>query len=244
MRIDLIGGSMLRPTQYPSFEQAYLAVLRTISEDYEFVNSPRGNSSRECLGLSFQLTDPRQRTPFLAARKINPVYHYAEALWYLGGRHDLDMIAYYAPRRRADSRDQTTIDGSAYGERIFAPRPDGRSSAFVQALDLLRSEKDSKRAVLPVFRPGELDIMNSPDVPCLLGLHLLVREGKLHMVCYMRANDADRGLIADVFSFTLIQEFTAALLGLGLGTYTHHVGSIHIGDNDLPRVQKGPRRGR
>jgi thymidylate synthase len=186
--------------------------------------------------MSFQLTDPRQRTLFIAARKINPIYHFAEALWYLGGRRDLDMISYYAPRRRADSRDGKTIDGSAYGSRIFAPGPESRRSAFDQALDLLRSKQDSKRVVLPVFRPGELATPDSPDVPCLLSLHLLVREGRLHMVCYMRANDADRGLIADVFSFTLIQEFTAALLGIELGTCTHHVGSMHLGDNDLPRV--------
>ncbi|MFI9722004.1 thymidylate synthase [Streptomyces sp. NPDC052396] len=228
---------MLAPTPCVSFEQAYVDVLRHVSEDYEFSNAPRGNASRECIGVSFQLADPRQRTLFLAARKVNPVYHLAEALWYLGGRRNLDMIAHYAPRRRADSRDGATIDGSAYGARIFTPTSTG-ISPFEQALSLLRSEKDSKRAFLPVFRPGELDDSASPDVPCLLGLHLLAREGRLHMVAYMRANDADRGLIADVYSFTLIQEFTAALLGLELGSYTHHVGSMHLATGDLPRVAR------
>ncbi|MDH6134273.1 thymidylate synthase [Kitasatospora sp. MAA4] len=227
---------MLAPLAFPSFEQAYAAILRHVSDNHQYANAPRGNDSRECIGVSFQLTDPRQRTPFLVARPINPVYHFAEALWYLGGRRDLDMIAHYAPRRRADSRDGSTIDGSAYGARIFAPT-DGGTSPFARVLDLLRSEKDSKRAFLPVFRPGELDDPDSPDVPCLLGLHLLVREDHLHMVTYMRANDADRGLIADAFSFSLIQEFTTALLGLQLGTYTHHVGSMHLGTSSLPRVQ-------
>ncbi|MDI5968383.1 thymidylate synthase [Streptomyces sp. SL13] len=227
---------MLAPPAFASFEQAYAAVLRHVNDNHEYANSPRGNDSRECIGVSFQLADPRQRTPFLAARPINPVYHFAEALWYLGGRRDLDMIAHYAPRRRADSRDGTTIDGSAYGFRIFSPDAGRGRSAFDRVLALLRSEKDSKRAFLPVFRHGDLDDPASPDVPCLLGLHLLAREGRLHMVAFMRANDADRGLIADVFSFTLIQEFTAALLGLQLGTYTHHVGSMHLGTASLERV--------
>ncbi|MGH3925768.1 MAG: thymidylate synthase, partial [Pseudonocardiaceae bacterium] len=72
----------------------------------------------------------------------------------------------------------------------------------------------------------------------VVALHLFAREDRLHMVCYMRANDANRGLVADVFSFTLIQEFAAVLLGLELGTYTHHVGSMHIGDRDLARVAR------
>ncbi|GAA0695148.1 thymidylate synthase [Kitasatospora atroaurantiaca] len=222
---------MLAPPMFPSFERAYIEVLRHVSEDYEFRNAPRGNTSRESLGLSFQLSDPRSRTPFLNSRKINPIYHFAEALWYLGGRSDLAMIGYYAPRRHRDSHDGVTIDGSAYGARIF-------QQPYEQAVELLQGEKDSKRAVLPVFRAGELADPQSPDVPCLLALHLLLREGRLHMVCYMRANDADRGLIADVFSFTLIQEFTACVLGVDLGTYTHHVGSMHIGEPDMPRVEQ------
>ena len=226
------SSAVLGAPAFATFQDAYLAVLRHISEGYTYRNAPRGNASRETLGVSFQLTDPRQRLVTLAERRANPVYHLAEALWYLAGRSDVAMISHYAPRRRADSRDGVSIDGSAYGARLFAP------GAFDQVLRLLRSERDSKRAVLPVFRPSELADPGSPDVPCLLALHLLVREGRLHMVCYMRANDADRGLLADVFSFTFIQEFTARLLGLELGTYTHHAGSMHLGEADLPRVER------
>ncbi|MCX4751607.1 thymidylate synthase [Kitasatospora sp. NBC_01287] len=229
---------MVAPAVFPSFQHAYAAVLRHVSENYEFANSARGNDSHECIGASFRLTDPRRRALFLTARPVNPVYHYAEALWYLGGLRSLDLIGHYASRRRADSRDGTTIDGSAYGARIFAPRPDGVPSAFDQALELLWAEKDSKRAYLPVFESHDPDEIGSPDLPCLVGLHLLARDGHLHMVTYMRANDANRGLVCDVYSFTLIQEFAAALLGLRLGTYTHHVGSMHIGIRDLARVDK------
>ncbi|GAB2702858.1 thymidylate synthase [Kitasatospora kifunensis] len=229
---------MISPPIYTSFGQAYIAILRHVSKNYQYVNAPRGNASHECIGVSFQLADPRQRTLFVAARPINPVYHFAEALWYLAGRRDLDMIAHYAPHLRKDYPNGSTIDGMAYGAQIFGPRVGSDRSSFAQVLDLLRSEKNSKRAFLPVFRDTDLDDPASPDVPCLIGLHLLAREGRLHMVAYMRANDANKGLIADVFSFTLIQEFTATLLGLELGGYTHHVGSMHIGDKDLPLVQR------
>ncbi|MFJ6140916.1 thymidylate synthase [Kitasatospora sp. NPDC092286] len=229
---------MIAPTVFPSFQHAYVSALRHVTGTYEFVNSARGNDSHEIIGASFRLTDPRQRALYLTSRPVNPVYHYAEALWYLGGMRNLDLIGHYANRRRADSRDGVTIGGSSYGARIFAPRPDGAPSAFDQALELLKAEKDSKRAYMPIFEARDLDGIGHPDLPCLVGLHLLAREGYLHMVTYMRANDANRGMVCDVYSFTLIQEFAAALLGLRLGSYTHHVGSMHVGIRDLERAGK------
>ncbi|MGW7365598.1 thymidylate synthase [Streptomyces sp. NPDC054841] len=230
---------MLAPPVYPCFEQAYVDVLGHIVNNHEYRNAPRGNASRECLGLSFQLADPRERFPYLANRQVNPVFHYAEALWYLAGRDDLDMIGYYAPRMRSDSRDGATIGGSAYGSRIFNPAPGETIAPFDRVLALLDTETDSKRGVLPIFEARELAIDANPDMSCAIALHLLVRDGKLHMVCYMRANDCDRGLLADVFSFTMIQEYAAIQLGLGLGTYTHHIGSAHRSATSTP-----PRRRR
>jgi thymidylate synthase len=75
-------------------------------------------------------------------------------------------------------------------------------------------------------------------VSCLVALHLLVRKGRLHMVCYMRANEVYRGLLGDVFAFTMIQELAAIQLGLELGTYIHHIGSAHINEPDVPQARR------
>lgn len=229
---------MLSTTRFDTFDQAYPEVLRHVVENHRFVNAPRGNASRELIGATFQLRDPTARLPFVAARKANPVYNLAEVLWYLAGRQDVGMMAHYAPVRRAGTPKGVPADESAYGPRIFRAGPDGGPSNFAKVIDLLRSEVDSKRGVLPVFTAADLDDSEAPSVPCLVGLHLLLRDGQLHMVVYMRANDADRGLLADVFSFTFIQEFAARLLGVDVGTYTHHVGSLHLAEADLPRVDR------
>jgi thymidylate synthase len=68
------------PPAYSTFESAYLDVLDHVSGNFEYRNAPRGNASHECIGLSFQLTHPRERFPYLAARKLNPVFHFAEAI--------------------------------------------------------------------------------------------------------------------------------------------------------------------
>jgi thymidylate synthase len=225
----------------PEFEglhAAYIAVIDQVAGHYEYANAPRGITSQECLHTGFTLADPVSRVPFLASRKVNIVFHFAEALWYLWGRDDLDMIAYYAPQMRSYSMDGVTLQGSAYGARLFRPPPGGGPSAFARVLDLIREDGASKRAVMTMLRPEELAVPGNTDVACALAFQLLLRGGQLHAVCYMRANDADQGLLSDVFSFTLLQEFAARQLGVPLGTYTHFAGSMHLADTSLPRVRQ------
>jgi thymidylate synthase len=61
------------------------------------------------------------------ARRANIVFCFAEALWHLWGRDDLEMISYYAPRLTRYSADGKTLRGSAYGPKLLAPGADGRS---------------------------------------------------------------------------------------------------------------------
>ncbi|MFJ6574172.1 thymidylate synthase [Streptomyces sp. NPDC091292] len=228
---------MLTAPTFRSLEGAYLALLELVLTAPEQHIEARGNAAREVIGVAFRLPDPRQRLPYLAARKANPVFQFAEALWYLAGRRDLEMIGHYAPSMGSSSPDGVNLGGSAYGHTLFNPAAGDTVAPFDRVLDLLRTEPDSKRGYLPVFSASELAVGDNPDMACLAGLHLLARGGRLHMVCQMRANDLDCGLLSDVFSFTVIQEYAAVQLGLELGSYTHFIGSAHVNDRDAERVK-------
>ncbi|MQA87245.1 MAG: thymidylate synthase [Streptosporangiales bacterium] len=226
---------MLHPPMFGRFEDAYVAVLEHVDRNVEHVNAPRGNAARECLNVSFVLTDPRDRIVYTPARRTNIVFCYAEALWYLWGRDDLEMISYYAPRLAKMSADGRTLTGIAYGPKLFKVARAGRSQ-WDRVLRLLAEEPASKRAVVSFFEPEELIDPANPDVSCTLGLQFLLRDGHLDAIAYMRGNDAVVGLLCDVFSFTLLQEFTAVQLGVDLGRYGHHVGSMHINDVDAKKA--------
>lgn len=229
---------MLTAPTYRTVEGAYLDLLRLACASPTYRIEARGNAAREVIGVAFQLPNPRQRLPYIAARKANPVFQFAEALWYLAGRRDLAMIGYYAPSMRSSSPDGVNLGGSAYGHQLFNPAVGDTVSPFDRVLELLRTEADSKRGYLPVFSAAEHGTADNPDMACLAGLHLLVREGYLHMVCNMRANDLDCGLLSDVFSFTMIQEFAAVQLGVRLGHYTHTIGSAHVNECNVERVKR------
>lgn len=229
---------MLVAPIYGTVEGAYLDLLRLAGENPEHHIDARGNPAHEVLGVSFRLPDPRQRLPYIAARKANPVFLMAETLWSLAGRRDLEMIGYYASSMRFSSADGVSLGGSAYGHALFNPREGDTESSFDRVLELLRTERDSKRGYIPVFSAAELAISDNPDLACLAGLHLLVRDGRLHMVCHMRANDLYLGLLGDVFSFTMVQEYAALQLGLELGQYTHTIGSAHVNERDIERMRR------
>lgn len=229
------GDTSLSPRSFPTFHDAYTAVLADLLHAPGRI-STRGNVGQERLNVSFQLAAPAARLPLFATRKANVVFNLAEVLWFLGGRDDLAMMRYYAPRMASYSVDGVTIAGAAYGTRLFRTRGQGTRSAFDKTLDLIRADPDTKRAVIPIFGAHEVGDATHPDVSCTIAFQLLQRDDRLHGVCYMRANDAFQGLVSDVFSFTFIQELAARLLGLRLGTYAHHVGSMHIGDEHLAKA--------
>jgi thymidylate synthase len=210
-------------------------MLRWVIDEPVYRNSPRGFPSSERLGAQYRLRDAVQRVPLVPARRLNIVFNFAEALWYVSGRDDLDFIAYYAPSMRRYSADGVRLTGTAYGRAIFGA--DEWPDQWPTLVRQLRDDPDSKRAVLQVFRDQELTVPDNPDVSCTLGLQFMHRDGLLHGVGFMRANDAYRGMTSDVFSFTFLQELLARELGLGVGEYVHFVGSLHVYDSDGDRVR-------
>ncbi len=224
--------------QYNNLNELYLSTLDEVYNHYEFENSPRGFSEREILGFSCKLLSPLKRFCLHPARKQNIIFNYAEALWYLSGKNDLAFIQWYAPSMSRYSADGKTLPGTGYGEKLLHFGQQNLNQ-INRAVDLLKNDDSaSKRVFLQIFNADEDLYKRNIDVSCTLGLQLLLREGKLHMVAYMRANDAYVGLLSDIFSFTFIQEFIAAMLGCELGSYSHQVGSVHIYENNLAKVER------
>lgn len=218
---------MTSAPQYGTFEQAYLAQLRRVRDEPEFINAPRGFPSREILGVSYRLRNPRERVIRTPSRRTNIVFNFAEALWYLSGRNNLDLVSFYAPSMSRYSADGRTLRGTAYGPRIFNFGGAGVDQ-WNSVIRTLREDPDSKRAFVQIFAPEELLTSDNIDVACTIGLQYVIREGQLHALSFMRANDAYRGTASDVFSFTFLQEVLAHQLGLELGSYTHVAGSYHL----------------
>lgn len=67
-------------------------------------------------------------------------------------------------------------------------------------VDVLGSEPTTRQAYLPVWFPEDLGAAREGKrVPCSLGYHLICRDGKLHMMYYLRSCDFVRHFRDDVY---------------------------------------------
>lgn len=224
--------------EFENFHIAFQKVLSLVYLSPEFIVSPRGFTNRERLNINFKINNPRERICYLPSRKTNIIFNFAEVLWYLSGSNSLEFIEHYCKGMRKYSKNGHTLTGCAYGPKIFA-FGERKINQWDRIIKLLRDDDAaSKRAVIQIFDPDEVLDSSNIDLTCTLGLQFFVRENKLYLSAFMRANDCFRGIVSDVFSFTFIQELLAAELDLEMGSYYHNVGTLHTFDYDDKNIQE------
>lgn len=196
---------------------------------------PRGKPTHEVLGAHLELTHPRSRVVHLPpVRCLNAAFAAAESAWILSGSDDPWIYAYND--RLREFADDGVLRG-AYGPRMRRWGSAGLDQLH-RAVQTLRDDPDSRRAVIQLYDPA-VDGAGHRDVPCTLGYRFHLRDGFVHMSTTMRSQDVWLGLPYDIYSATVLHELVAGWLGAGLGTYSHHVDSLHLYDSDLPRVADG-----
>lgn len=164
--------------KFENFQEAYLHNMKNVYLTPEFINEPRGNKSKEVLNLSFVIENPIERVCYLPSRKTNIVFNFAEALWYLSGKNDLDFIEYYASNMRKYSMDGKCLTGTAYGKKIFQ-YGDKKINQWNRLLDVFKEDRDSKRGFIGIFDPNEILTLENIDVSCTIGLQFFIRNSKL-----------------------------------------------------------------
>ena len=219
---------------YPHFQAATIddllnAIYRDLLANGEEVTATKG-PNRERIGVILELENPRARLSRSETRgKLFSCL--GEFCWYWSGTSDPAFIQYYIPWY-AKLLEDGRLPG-AYGPRLFNW---AGKSQIEAVLGLLRKRPSSRQAVVQIFDRSDLDAKHE-DVPCTCTLQFFVRNEQLHLVTHMRSNDAFLGLAHDVFSFTMMQEVVAIRLGVGLGSYRHLVGSLHLYERDVAEAK-------
>lgn len=204
----------------------------------------------ELLHASMTIENPRDRLVF--SRPINPAFAIAEVIWILAGSNDLQFVRFWNETMKNFSDNGKTLHG-AYGYRLgtngegqfdVLSVPDNayfmsshlQMNQLMCAYDALKYTPHSRQVVLQVWDsrtdlPVNQGLPRSKDVPCNVVGHLLVRDGKLHWLQFMRSNDLMWGTPYNFIQWTSLQEIMAGWLGLEVGQYTHVVSSLHVYEN-------------
>lgn len=187
----------------------------------------RGRQTLELLNVVTHITNPLARCALTPGRRWNPWLALSEALWVLAGHDDVAALAPYN-KHIVDYSDDGLYLYGAYGPRI--------ADQIAPLLGRLRADSADRRGVLQIWTAQDLTA-DVKDPPCNTELLFKLRGGVLHMTVVCRSNDLHWGLHAvNLPVFSILQEYLAARLGVGLGTQTHLSQSLHI-YTDEPRAQ-------
>lgn len=197
----------------------------------------------------FKIAEPTARLVTISERKWNFSLPYAESLWLASGRNNMDFITHYLGRMNEFSDDGKFMR-AGYGSRLRSYNGDVQDyqvsevlshethsvDQFKYVVNCFGKDLNTRRAVINIDDTmkdefgddGEIKI--TKDIPCTRLLHFLKngQTGKLDLTVYMRSNDILWGASAvNIFNFTFMQEYFAAMLGLEVGSYYHIANNFH-----------------
>lgn len=214
--------------ELPDLRNGYVTLVDWVAQLGDRVVS-RGLATRELTGATIEFPDPTATLlPVGVGRGVNARLAAVEALQFISGTFDGDLI-----RRAAPGYADVLVrpDDLAYG--AYGPRVRRQLDAVISEL---HGSPTTRRAVVAIWR--EDDLTHDGDRPCTVAIQFLIRpdaesnEHELRMVVTMRSQDVWLGVPYDVFMFSQLQLSIAHHLGIGVGRYTHHVGSLHLYDRD------------
>ena len=132
------------------------------------------------------------------------------------------------------------LDSEAVSEFLMQKSKDAMRTPWEWCVDSLKSDKDTRQAVLRFSLPEHF-YKGNKDMTCTLNGNFHIRDNKLLFRVHMRSNDLTLGLVYDLPWFVglmheMVGELKDVYPDLEVGTYTHIVDSLHIYDRDEEKI--------
>lgn len=208
----------------------------------------------------FKILDPTARIVTIPIRNWYAPLAYGESLWLATGRNDMDFINLYGSNMKTFSDDGVTMRGG-YGPRlrhydsnntdydVRSMRPETllEVDQFRYVVECFKKDINTRQAIINIGDPikdcfgNDRSLKISKDIPCTRMLHFMKDScsNKLNLIVTMRSNDLIWGASAvNIFNFTFMQEYFAAILGLEVGVYYHIANNMHYYEDKRELVEE------
>jgi thymidylate synthase len=169
---------------------------------------------------------PTERVLFSPERDCNPFFHLMEGIWMMAGRADAAFLNTFVK----DFGDRyAEPDGNLWGgygrrwRRWFKWHDVAPVDQLQTIAEMLRRDPSNRRCVIQMWDARyDLDDAAKRDLPCNTQLYPRVRqefdESVLDLTILCRSNDIVWGAYgANAVHFSMLQEWLAAVVGVGIG---------------------------
>lgn len=159
-----------------------------------------------------------------------------ELLWFLQGDTNVKYLQDNGVRIWNEWAREDGDLGPVYGKQWRSwTKPDGEViDQISRAVDLIKTNPDSRRIIVNAWNVGELDQMAL--TPCHALFQFYVADGKLSCQLYQRSADVFLGVPFNIASYALLTMMMAQVCGLEVGDFVHTFGDVHIYSNHMEQV--------
>ena len=214
----------------------YEDLLRLVLEQGTPKSDRTGTGTRSLFGhqLRYDLT---QGFPLITTKRVHFKSVAYELLWFLRGDSNVGFLRDNGVSIWDEWADAEGDLGPVYGVQWRSwPTPDGKHiDQIASAVDLLRTDPDSRRNIVSAWNVSELENMALP--PCHLLFQFYVADGRLSCQLYQRSADLFLGVPFNIASYSLLTHMVAQQVGLEVGEFIWTGGDCHIYDNHVEQVR-------
>ncbi|MCH5642453.1 thymidylate synthase [Gordonia sp. ABSL49_1] len=175
--------------------------------------------------------------PLITTKKVHLKSIVYELLWFLRGDSNVRWLQERGVTIWDEWADVQGELGPVYGVQWRSwPTPSGEHIDQISAaLDLLKTNPDSRRNIVSAWNVGEIPQMALP--PCHAFFQFYVADGKLSCQLYQRSADLFLGVPFNIASYALLTHMMAQQAGLDVGEFVWTGGDCHIYDNHVDQVR-------
>jgi thymidylate synthase len=213
----------------------YLQLLRQVRDTGARKMDRTGTGTLSLFGcqMRFPLADG---FPLLTTKKVHVKSVVHELLWFLRGDTNVRYLREHGVSIWDEWADAEGELGPVYGRQWRAWRTaDGREvDQISEALQLIKSNPDSRRIIVSAWNVGELPRMALQ--PCHALFQFYVADGKLSCQLYQRSADIFLGVPFNIASYALLTHLMAQQCDLGVGDFVWTGGDTHLYLNHLEQT--------
>jgi thymidylate synthase len=215
----------------------YLDLLRHVRDHGTRKADRTGTGTLSVFGyqMRFDLADG---FPMVTTKKLHLRSIIHELLWFLRGDTNVGYLRENGVGIWDEWADENGDLGPVYGAQWRSwPAPDGTHIDQIrQALDLIRSNPDSRRIIVSAWNVAELPKMAL--APCHALFQFWVADGRLSCQLYQRSADIFLGVPFNIASYALLTHLVAAQSDLEPGDFIWTGGDCHLYLNHLAQAEE------
>ena len=214
----------------------YLDLLRAIKEHGVRKGDRTGTGTLSIFGYQMRF-DLEAGFPALTTKKLHLRSIIHELLWFLKGDTNIQYLRDNEVTIWDEWADVNGDLGPVYGAQWRTWRTaDGRQIDQIQrALDMIRTEPNSRRIIVSAWNVGELEEMALAPCHALFQFH--VAQGRLSCQLYQRSADVFLGVPFNIASYALLLHMMAQQTNLSPGELVWTGGDCHLYTNHMVQTE-------